>query len=137
MTDQEIVDKVFDHFILQMTPPAVDPKGPGCYYHHEEYGCCVVGIFIDSKTGDDWDNDDLGSIDEIRDLHTEEYHQYFTDENLPLLIELQHWHDDDLRRLFQNEDEDLSDDRESRRATLAHRLSDFDHITVPSLDDHG
>lgn len=93
-TPQQIIDKVYDVFIVKAAPKCAADYG-GCYYSPQnllQVGC-AVGCLISPEDQEIWDSGQVQSIRDIYQCRLEDYNRYFLIEDLNLLIDLQDWHD--------------------------------------------
>jgi len=96
LTNQEIFDKALFGIREQGTQASQDTSGR-CLYR-SGIGSCAIGHCIDDETAKEWDEAE-GDITEISERGDGLYHQYvnyFNEDQLGFLLDLQKAHDEHL-----------------------------------------
>ena len=91
MTPQDIINKVYNHFITEGNPRSFIKRGDGnitCQYRSPEGNKCAVGILMSDKV---YKKDMEGKT--LSGLHAFEIPKYMKEDNYYLLSALQAWHD--------------------------------------------
>lgn len=89
MTKQEIIDRVYDHFVTNKSPFGFNEGSMRCEYRVPgSYGRCAIGLFMDDETADEWHNHNVTTVspDTLRQIFGENY-------SLKFLSALQQTHD--------------------------------------------
>lgn len=63
MTEQEIFDEVWDHFVVKKYPRSRGREGDGCMYRGRDGARCAAGLFISDEQYD-WDFEGRNLLDD-------------------------------------------------------------------------
>ena len=100
-TNQEIVDRVYQHFFVEKNPRSVNLGF--CLYARSG---CAVGCMLTSEDAEKFDG--CGHIALIAEHKNKLFSEYFNNKSLPLLTKLQKMHDrgdidiDSFRKICQD-----------------------------------
>lgn len=87
MTNQEMFNKVYQHFIVENNGPSYDASIDACCYRGPNGAKCAAGLFIpDDRYSPRMERQDIKDVVRGFDLS-----DIFEDINF--VVELQHWHD--------------------------------------------
>ena len=91
-TRQQIIDKVWTHFVVNKNPRCINPTTRTCSYSGTG---CAVGCLIPRRTARLWDNIEDSQISNISGELHRSYSHFFdnTAHTLDLLAQLQQVHD--------------------------------------------